>query len=303
MSTQLIDEEIQTGSSLSNNQVMVSAEDDPRDSGSNPNAFAELVAKYASTANLPVSHWLLILELENPRGDVRSLSERTRLVKRVMDIVISATMLVLLAPVMLLVILLVKLTSPGPAIYSQVRVGLNLRRDRGDRRARTNPESDNDKRRAEERDRRRSEGFGKPFVLYKFRTMRTDAEKNGAQLAVKGDSRITPIGRFLRKTRLDELPQLWNVLKGEMTLVGPRPERPVFIEQLSQEIPDYINRLGLKPGLTGLAQVINGYDTDIESIRRKVALDLLYLQNCCIKNDLKILLRTVRVILTGSGAL
>ena len=133
--------------------------------------------------------------------------------------------------------------------------------------------------------------------------MRVDAEKYGAQFATKSDPRVTPIGRFLRKTRLDELPQLWNVLRGEMSLVGPRPERPEFIEQLTDEIPDYLNRLGLKPGLTGPAQVINGYDNDIDGFRRKVALDLLYLQNCCLLNDLKTLLRTVRVVLTGSGAL
>jgi lipopolysaccharide/colanic/teichoic acid biosynthesis glycosyltransferase len=133
--------------------------------------------------------------------------------------------------------------------------------------------------------------------------MRIDAEKNGAQFAQKNDSRITPIGRFLRKTRLDELPQLWNVLKGEMSLVGPRPERPEFLEELSEEIPNYLQRLGLKPGLTGVAQIVNGYDNEIESFRRKVAFDLLYLQNCCLWNDLKILFRTIRTVLTGSGAL
>ncbi|MEX1231231.1 MAG: sugar transferase [Planctomycetaceae bacterium] len=267
-------------------------------------SFVRLVERYSTTANLPPSHWLTILNLQHTRTDVRCLTEPTRLVKRIMDVFISAVMLVVLAPIMLLVMLLVKLTSPGPAVYSQVRVGLNLRRPSRDRRGGNNDaDAAASDRRAKSNDRRHEEGYGKPFVLYKFRTMRIDAEKDGARLAVKGDPRITPIGRFLRKTRLDELPQLWNVLKGEMSLVGPRPERPVFIEQLSQEIPDYINRLGLKPGLTGLAQIINGYDTDIESIRRKVALDLLYLQNCCIKNDFKILFRTIRVILTGSGAM
>jgi len=96
---------------------------------------------------------------------------------------------------------------------------------------------------------------------------------------------------------------LWNVLKGEMTLVGPRPERPEFLEKLSEEIPNYLQRLGLPPGLTGVAQIVNGYDNEIESFRRKVAFDLLYLQNCCLWNDLKILFRTIRTVLTGSGAL
>lgn len=151
-------------------------------------------------------------------------------------------------------------------------------------------------------DRRIKKNFGRPFVLYKFRSMRVDAERNGAQLAEKDDPRVTRIGRFMRLTRIDELPQLINVLKGDMSLVGPRPERPFFIEQLSDQIPNYLHRLGLKPGVTGVAQVLNGYDNDLESFRRKVAYDLLYLQNCCLWNDLKILVRTITVVLTGHGA-
>ena len=145
--------------------------------------------------------------------------------------------------------------------------------------------------------------FGCPFTIYKFRTMRTDAEKNGAKFATQGDARVTPIGRFLRRTRIDELPQLWNVLRGDMSLVGPRPERPEFMKELSTHIPGYVDRLGLKPGLTGIAQVVNGYDNELEGFRRKVAYDLLYLQNCCLVNDLKILARTFRVVITGEGAL
>src|SRR5439155_10497416 len=182
----------------------------------------------------------------------------------------------LLAPVMVMVALLVRITSPGPVIFRQVRTGLNLREPRRDRRSSSTGEAElplDVDRRVQDRARRDQFAYGRPFVLYKFRTMRTDAEKDGARFAVKGDTRVTPIGTFLRKTRLDELPQLWNVLKGEMTLVGPRPERPEFIETLSAEIPDYLQRLGLKPGLTGLAQIINGYDNDIDSFRRKVALD------------------------------
>jgi lipopolysaccharide/colanic/teichoic acid biosynthesis glycosyltransferase len=211
-------------------------------------------------------------------------------------------MLVCLAPVMLAVAIAVKLTSPGPVIFAQTRVGLNFRKPRRDRRTRGGdiPDGVEDRRKGP---RRNDCGYGRPFVLYKFRTMRTDAEKNGAQFAQKNDPRVTSIGRFMRKTRLDELPQLWNVLKGDMSLVGPRPERPEFIEQLSDQVPGYLHRLGLKPGLTGIAQVVNGYDNNIESFKRKVALDLLYLQNCCFWNDFKILFRTIKVVLTGSGAL
>jgi lipopolysaccharide/colanic/teichoic acid biosynthesis glycosyltransferase len=219
------------------------------------------------------------------------------------DLLGAAVLLAVLWPVMLLVAVLVKLTSAGPIIYSQERVGLNLRAKKRDRRQ-PPPRGPRDgiERRGTGQDRRQDSAYGKPFTLYKFRTMRTDAEKFGAQLATKHDPRVTPIGRFLRRARLDELPQLINVLRGEMSLVGPRPERPEFIQKLSLEVPNYLNRLGLKPGLTGLAQIINGYDTDLESFRRKVNLDLLYLQNCCLWNDLKILLRTVRVVLSGSGA-
>ena len=264
--------------------------------------FSDLFDQYVGESDLPSTDWLTRLRLERPRRNTRCLGETTRILKRTTDVVVAVVMLVLLSPVMLLVALAVRITSSGPVIFRQTRVGLNLRNKKRDRR-RESTTFELPDRRDPNRDRRRDDGYGKPFTLYKFRTMRTDAEKHGAQFAVKGDSRVTSIGRFLRKTRLDELPQLWNVLRGEMSLVGPRPERPEFIETLSAEIPNYINRLGLKPGLTGLAQVINGYDNNIESFRRKVNLDLLYLQNCCFWNDFKILLRTIRVVLTGSGAL
>ncbi len=250
------------------------------------------------------AEWMSRLKLENPRTNIHCLSSGTRLIKRVMDIVVAGGLLIVLFPVMLLTAVAVKLTSPGPVIFRQTRVGLNLRKQRNDRRQQqATPPAEIGERRQPGRDRRHELRYGREFTLYKFRTMRTDAEKHGAQFAVQGDPRVTSIGRFLRKTRLDELPQLWNVLRGEMSMVGPRPERPVFIEKLSEEIPDYLQRLGLKPGLTGLAQIENGYDNDLESFRRKVSYDLIYLQNCCAWNDLTILLRTIRVVLTGSGAL
>jgi lipopolysaccharide/colanic/teichoic acid biosynthesis glycosyltransferase len=251
--------------------------------------------------SLPSTEWLTRLRLERPRRSIRCLPDSTRAAKRLLDVVGASIMLILLAPVMVLVALAVRLTSPGPVIFRQERVGLNLRQKRRDRRSQSACVPPGDERRLAPR--RKTSGYGKPFVLYKFRTMRVDAEIAGPQFAVRNDPRITPIGGFLRKTRLDELPQLWNVLRGDMSLVGPRPERPVFIEQLSAQIPNYLDRLGLKPGLTGLAQVINGYDNNLESFQRKVNLDLLYLQNCCLWNDLKILFRTVGVVLTGKGAL
>ena len=222
-----------------------------------------------------------------------------------MDIAGAVTLLVLLSLVMLLTAIAVRLTSRGPIIFKQTRVGLNLRGSKKgpDRRQGNTGTAPDGVDRRSGQDRRELANYGRPFVLYKFRTMRVDAERDGARFATKGDPRVTSIGRIMRKTRLDELPQLWNVLRGEMSLVGPRPERPEFMAELSNDIPNYLDRLGLKPGLTGIAQVINGYDNNLESFRRKVALDLLYLQNCCVWNDVKILFRTIRVVLTGSGAL
>lgn len=266
--------------------------------------LAAIVTDYANSSELPPADWLTRLHLVQPQTNLRSIDVWTQRAKRAMDVICAVVMLMLLAPVMLLVAVAVKLTSPGPILFRQIRTGLNLRTER-DRRADHERRANrpNAGRRQKSDDRRQATCYGRPFVLYKFRTMRIDAEKNGAQFATKGDPRVTSIGRFLRKTQLDELPQLWNVLRGEMSLVGPRPERPEFIEHLSQEVPDYLLRLGIKPGLTGLAQVLNGYDNDIAGFRRKVALDLLYLQNCCLVNDLKILFRTVGVVLTGKGAL
>lgn len=266
--------------------------------------YEDLVAEYAGEADLPVD-WLTRLHLERPIQTLHEMSGWTRAVKRTLDVVGSLAAISILAPVGLLAALAVRLSSAGPVVYHQIRVGLNRRtglpeRRRRHRTARLTTEGSNGV--GDGRDRRSRHSFGKPFVIYKFRTMVKDAEKHGARLASANDPRITPVGRILRRTRLDEILQFVNVLRGEMTLVGPRPERPEFVSNLSRQIPGYLDRLGLKPGITGLAQVINGYDEGLESVRRKVALDLLYLQNACIRNDLKILLRTVKVVITGHGA-
>jgi lipopolysaccharide/colanic/teichoic acid biosynthesis glycosyltransferase len=177
-------------------------------------------------------------------------------VKMALEFCAAAVLLVLTSPLVLLCALLVKLTSRGPAFYSQTRVGLR----------------------------------GRPYLIYKLRTMYHQCElHSGPQWSQKGDPRVTPLGRFLRRTHLDELPQLWNVLKGEMGLVGPRPERPEFIPALARAIPLYEARVLVRPGVTGLAQVQLPADSDLESVRAKLAHDLYYVRNVSPWMDLRIL--------------
>lgn len=181
-------------------------------------------------------------------------------VKRVVDFVLALAGLVLSAPVLLAAAALIKLTSRGPVLYSQIRLGLG----------------------------------GRPFRIYKLRSMYQDCEAlTGACWSLKGDPRITPVGRFLRKTHVDELPQLWNILVGDMSLIGPRPERPEMIPGLEQAIPCYRRRLLIQPGLSGLAQVQLPPDTNMQSVRIKVAYDLCYLENMSFLLDCRILLATV----------
>lgn len=220
-----------------------------------------------------------------------------RAIKRTIDVVGATVGLIVTAPIMLLVAIAVKIDSPGPVFYSQIRVGEDRRRR--DRRFSQWSQAE-DRRR---RDRRRDNSFGRPFRIYKFRTMVNNAEKmTGPVWATQNDKRITRLGRFLRKTRLDEIPQFWSVLKGDMSLVGPRPERPMFVKDLSTKVDNYAQRLQVKPGLTGLAQVEIGYDTSIESVRRKTDFDLKYIKNWSLWQDVKILLKTVVVVVTGRGA-
>lgn len=188
--------------------------------------------------------------------------------KRMLDAVGAAAALVLLAPLLALVALAVKLDSPGPVLYSQIRVG------RG----------------------------GKPFRIYKFRSMRQDAEANGAQWAQKADPRVTRWGRLMRKTRLDELPQLWNVLKGELAIVGPRPERPEFVAELKERIPYYDRRHIIQPGLTGWAQVRFAYAASVDDAFGKLQYDFFYIKNRSLMLDLEIILRTIWVVLARKGA-
>ena len=185
--------------------------------------------------------------------------------QRVLDIVLSVIGLLIGIPLMVIFGILIKVEDNGPITYKQERLGKG----------------------------------GKKFYIYKLRSMRTDAEKFGAQWAEKDDPRITKVGKFIRKTRIDEIPQLFNILKGDMSIIGPRPERPSFTEAFNQEIPGFINRLAVKPGLTGWAQVNGGYEITPEE---KLKEDIFYIKNRSILLDLKILFKTVQVVLTGDGA-
>jgi exopolysaccharide biosynthesis polyprenyl glycosylphosphotransferase len=189
-------------------------------------------------------------------------------VKRLIDVCAALSMLLLFSPIMIVAAIAVKLDSPGPIFYSQVRNGSHRN----------------------------------SFWVRKFRSMYQDAEqRGGVQWAKKNDPRITPVGNFLRLTRIDELPQIWNVLTGEMSLIGPRPERPQFDEQLAEEIPYYNLRYLVKPGITGWAQVMYPYGASVEDAYEKLSYDLYYIKNYSIWLDLAILFKTVRVVLLGKG--
>lgn len=223
-------------------------------------------------------------------ADLRLPGQVYLVAKRLFDIVVSLGALIVFGAFLPLLALLITLDSSGPVFYSQERVGLNKRR----RHRRGSERGGNDRRKVLQP--------GKPFRVYKLRSMRTDAEAKGPQLAGENDDRITRVGRFLRKTRIDELPQFLNVLRGEMSLIGPRPERLVFVRLLEKDVPDFRDRLLIKPGITGLAQVINGYDDGLESVRRKIQLDKHYINNAGWRQDAKILLSTVGVVIKGEGA-
>jgi sugar transferase (PEP-CTERM system associated) len=192
----------------------------------------------------------------------------SRISKRFLDLVISAVGLVVLIPLFILIAALIRVDTPGPIFYRQTRVGLS----------------------------------GQPYLIWKFRSMRQDAEKHGPRCAEMNDPRISRVGRWLRKARIDELPQLINVLKGEMSLVGPRPERPVFVETLRTQIPYYDIRHTVRPGITGWAQVKFRYGASQEDSHMKLQYDLFYVKNLSFHFDLTILIRTIRVILLGEGA-
>lgn len=188
--------------------------------------------------------------------------------RRTLSFMVALVALTICLPFLPLIILAVRLSSPGPVLFRQTRVGR----------------------------------LGQPFTVYKFRTMRQDAEKNGAVWAKRNDPRVTRLGRFMRKTRLDEIPQLWNVLRGDMAFVGPRPERPEFVEWLSREIPFYDLRHMIPPGLTGWAQVRFQYGATLEETKKKLEYDLYYIKHQSVGLDLLVMFETIKTIVLRRGA-
>lgn len=197
----------------------------------------------------------------------RLMAEWQYSVKRIFDVVFSLLAMLLLSPVYLITAIIVKCTSPGPVFYAQERIGYH----------------------------------GKPFKMHKFRSMYIDAEQSGPALSRDDDPRITPFGRFMRKVRLDEIPQFYNVLKGTMSLVGPRPERQYYIDQIVKRAPEYLMLQRVKPGITSWGQVRYGYASSVDEMVERLRYDLLYLDNMSLTTDLKILLYTVLIILQGRG--
>lgn len=215
-----------------------------------------------------------------------TVGARSPNVVRAINIAIAGSALLLLSPVMLCVALAIRLSSPGPVFYAQTRVGQDRRR-----RARQQSVFD----------RRTCDLGGRVFRIYKFRTMRLDAERRGVQWATKNDPRVTLLGRFLRQSRLDELPQLINVVLGDMNIVGPRPERPSIVRKLAEKIEEYPLRHWAKPGITGLAQINLSYDTCLDDVRAKVRYDLEYIRRQSVAEDFRIMLCTMPAMLFRRG--
>ncbi|HWN17748.1 MAG TPA: sugar transferase [Gemmatimonadales bacterium] len=213
---------------------------------------------------------------EYPRGRVN----------RTLNFVLALLGLVASLPILLIIAVVIKLTSRGPVFYTQVRVGLDRRLPVG----------------GIQNQRRELDIGGEPFTIYKFRTMRVDAEQgSGAVWAQQRDPRVTTVGRFLRQYRLDELPQLLNVLRGEMNIVGPRPERPTIFAEMREHIAEYPLRQRARPGITGLAQINHHYDRSLDDVRTKVNYDLEYIRRRNLREDLRIMLKTIPVILWRRG--
>lgn len=227
-----------------------------------------VLREYSGGASLPTFIAMYRVSKDTVREVIfEGIEFTTRFVKRVFDIAFSSVVMLLGLPVFLSVMLITKLSSKGPVFYKQERIGRQ----------------------------------GKPFFIYKFRSMVVESELNGPQLTTDDDPRITPWGKIMRKTHLDELPQFWNVLKGEMSIVGPRPERAHFIRQITERAPSYWKLLALKPGITSIGQVDYGYAENVDQMVERMSLDLTYLQDINLFKDLEIIFKTVGTMIGGKG--
>lgn len=258
----------------------------------------DITVPIARTAQDPVSDHIGYLGEIVESGECR-LSYSTSTVKRIFDVVFAGSALLMLLPLLVIVAILIRLESSGSVFFKQERIGLNRRRSG---RRSNGPVQYDGRDRRNNIDRRKKIHAGKPFNIYKLRTMKMDAEKDGPALSRLGDPRITRIGHLLRRTRIDEVPQFINVIRGEMSIIGPRPERSFFINQVRQEVPEFPLRLRVKPGITGLAQVENGYADSIETMRNKLFYDLKYISNLSFIQEISILFKTVFVVISGKGA-
>ena len=238
------------------------------DARSNGITILEMPAVYEGLAmRVPVEH-IYDQRLFPVDGSGLYSKEYMQKVRRLADFGLSALFLLAMLPVIAFIALIIRLDSPGPTFFKQKRVGKD----------------------------------GRIFTLWKFRSMRQDAEENGAVWAVKNDDRVTRVGRWIRLLRIDEIPQLYNVLRGEMSLIGPRPERPEFVRELEKQIPYYNIRHAVRPGITGWAQVNYRYGASVKDARNKLEYDLYYIKNRSLLLDTKIILKTIGVVLFGQGA-
>jgi lipopolysaccharide/colanic/teichoic acid biosynthesis glycosyltransferase len=243
------------------------------------------------------SPWARLQPLDAPSPGEKPV-EKVKSPYHLLERVAALLLTLLLLPVMVVVAFAIKIESPrGPVFFKQTRVGMNRRRrgaDKGELAVDIPPGLP---------DRRRTSGEGQTFSIWKFRTMVPNAEAaTGPVWATEHDPRITRIGSVLRHLRLDEVPQLINIVQGQMRLIGPRPERPEFVRKLVQDMPDYRRRLAIPPGITGLAQVEREYDASVSDVRTKIRYDVFYVENRCWLLDLKILLKTIDVVVRGRGA-
>jgi lipopolysaccharide/colanic/teichoic acid biosynthesis glycosyltransferase len=248
--------------------------------------WMEGLVERAGVGSLPTVQRLWAAERGQPDFPTGPAHAWAGIASRALNFMLALTAVVFLLPVLVIIALLVRLTSQGPVLYTQLRVGLDRRLPLD----------------GAQNQRRAQDMGGLPFTIYKFRTMRVDAEhQSGAVWAQQRDPRVTPIGRLLRQYRLDELPQLFNVLKGEMNIVGPRPERPTIFAELRDHIAEYPLRQRAKPGITGLAQINHHYDRSLEDVRTKVHYDLEYIRRQSVAEDFRIMLKTVPVVLLRRG--